>query len=367
MVTFFGGIMYKFLFSSIISIILASSIVLFYTPSWSKTKFIPLGVSPIIATDYIHSVIEADRTIYSKMIVERLGKVISLKATENYLEENTLPLPAQFLLLASQNVTSQKLGMNYRLMSLWPINPQNRPNDGFEKKGLEAVRKNPRKPFTTTFTSKGKLMFKAVYPDMAVTQSCVTCHNGHPKSPKKDFKLGDVMGGISITIPLAQKNLVPAKKVADYIHAVLESDRLIYTEFVVNRLQNNNVVHASEHWWKEKALLLPAQFLLYASDLIAHQRMGLMYKLMSPWPINQYNGAVTKFEKQGMGVVVRNPKDTYIGTYTVHDRQFFEAIYPDFAVSKACVSCHNSHPNSPKRDFKLNDVMGGIMLSFPVQ
>jgi len=177
-------------------------------------------VSPIIATDYIHSVIEADRTIYSKMIVERLGNAISLKATENYLEENTLPLPAQFLLLASQNVTSQGLGMTYRLTSLWPINSQNRPNDGFEKKGLEAVRKNPNKPFTTTFTSKGKLMFRAIYPDMAVTKSCVTCHNGHPNSPKKDFKLGDVMGGISITIPLGREELVPAHEVADFIHAV---------------------------------------------------------------------------------------------------------------------------------------------------
>lgn len=209
-------------------------------------------------------------------------------------------------------------------------------------------------------------MFKAVYPDKAVTKSCVTCHNGHPKSPKKDFKLGDVMGGISITIPLGQEGLIPAKVVADFIHAVLESDRMIYAEFVVNRLQNNNVVKASEHWWKDKALLLPAQFLLYASDLIAHQRMGLMYKLFSPWPISQYNRAVTKFERQGMGVVAKNPEDTYIGTYTVHDRQFFEAVYPDFAVSQACVTCHNSHPNSPKRDFKLNDVMGGIMLSFPV-
>jgi len=164
--------MHKLLLSSIISIILASSIFLFYNQSWSKTKFIPLGVSPEIAADYIHSVIEADRTIYSKMIVERLGKVISLKATENYLEENTLPLPAQFLLLASQNVTAQNLGMTYRLMSLWPINPQNRPNDAFEKKGLEEVRKNPRKAFNTTFTSKGKLMFRAVYPDMGVTKSC---------------------------------------------------------------------------------------------------------------------------------------------------------------------------------------------------
>ncbi len=358
--------MYKLLLTSIISIILASSIFLFYNQSWSKTRFIPLGVSPIIATDYIHSVIEADRTIYSKMIVERLGEAISLKAEENWMQENTLPLPAQFLLLAAENVTSQELGMTYRLMSLWPINPLNGPKDGFEKKGLEEVSKSPR-PFTTTFTSKGKLMFKAVYPDKAVTKSCVTCHNGHPKSPKKDFKLGDVMGGISITIPLGQEGLIPAKVVADFIHAVLESDRMIYAEFVVNRLQNNNVVKASEHWWKDKALLLPAQFLLYASDLIAHQRMGLMYKLFSPWPISQYNRAVTKFERQGMGVVAKNPEDTYIGTYTVHDRQFFEAVYPDFAVSQACVTCHNSHPNSPKRDFKLNDVMGGIMLSFPVQ
>ncbi len=359
--------MFKFLLTSIVSIILASSIFLFSNQSWSKTKIIPLGVSPIIATDYIHSVIEADRTIYSKMIVERLGDAVSLKATENYLQENTLPLPAQFLLLASENVTSKGLGMSYRLMSLWPINPQNGPKDAFEEMGLKEVKKNPNKPFTTTFTSKGKRMFKAVYPDKAVSKACVTCHNEHPKSPKKDFKMGGVMGGISITIPLKQKDLIPAKEVANYIHSVLESDRMIYAEFVVNRLQNNDIIKASEHWWKDKALLLPAQFLLNASDLIAHKRMGLMYKLYSPWPINQYNRAITEFEQKGMEVVAKNPKETYTGTYEVHDRQFFEAVYPDLAVSKACVDCHNTHPDSPKKDFKLNEVMGGIMLSFPVQ
>ncbi len=358
--------MYKLFLSSIILITFVLSLLLFSSQGLSETKFIPLGVSPIIATDYIHSVIEADRTIYSKMIVERLGDAISLKATENYLEENTLPLPAQFLLLASQNVTSQKLGMTYRLMSMWPINSQNGPKDGFEKKRLEEVIKNPNKAFTTTFTAKGKLMFKAVYPDKAVSKSCVSCHNAHPDSPKTDFKLGDVMGGISITIPLGQEGLIPAKLVADYIHAVLESDRMIYAEFVVNRLQNNNIVKASEHWWKDKALLLPAQFFLNASDLIAHKRMGLMYKLYSPWPINQYNRAVTEFEQKGMEVVIKNPKENYSGTYESHDRQFYEAVYPDMAVSKACVTCHNAHPNSPKRDFNLNDVMGGVMLSFPV-
>ena len=58
--------MSKLPLSSIITIVLAASIFLFNNQSWSEAKFIPLGVSPEIATDYIHSVIEADRTIYSK-------------------------------------------------------------------------------------------------------------------------------------------------------------------------------------------------------------------------------------------------------------------------------------------------------------
>ena len=38
-----------------------------------------------------------------------------------------------------------------------------------------------------------------------LTQYCVSCHNAHPLSPKRDFKLNDVMGGIAITIPLDEK------------------------------------------------------------------------------------------------------------------------------------------------------------------
>ena len=48
-------------------------------------------------------------------------------------------------------------------------------------------------------------------------------------------------------------------------------------------------------------------------------------------------------------------------------KKYFQALYPDFAVSTACVSCHNAHPRSPKKDFKLNDVMGGIVLTIPVE
>jgi hypothetical protein len=43
--------------------------------------------------------------------------------------------------------------------------------------------------------------------------------------------------------------------------------------------------------------------------------------------------------------------------------RYFEAVYADLAVTQACIGCHNAHPDSPKRDFKLNDVMGAIVIS----
>jgi hypothetical protein len=37
---------------------------------------------------------------------------------------------------------------------------------------------------------------------MGVSPVCISCHNEHKDSPRKDFKLGDVMGGVVIRIPL---------------------------------------------------------------------------------------------------------------------------------------------------------------------
>ena len=44
----------------------------------------------------------------------------------------------------------------------------------------------------------------------------------------------------------------------------------------------------------------------------------------------------------------------------------FETVYADVAVTTACIECHNTYPNSPKKDFKAGDVMGGLVISFPL-
>lgn len=162
------------------------------------------GIPPELVADYVHAVIEADRTFYTLQVVERLQKKGAIVASENWRTANTLPLPAQFLKESNELATLTGTKVRYRLIGLQPINPQNGPSTEFEKKGLEDVRVHPERPYTSTVTNNEGRFFQAVYADRAVTQACIGCHNAHPKSPKHDFKLDDVMGGVVITIPLGK-------------------------------------------------------------------------------------------------------------------------------------------------------------------
>ena len=163
------------------------------------------GIPPETVTDYIHAVIESHRTFYTVHVVDRMQKQGGAPAAENWrAEKRTLPLPAQFLAEASDLSSKTGTKVRYRLISLWPINPLNGPDGEQEKKGLGAVREHPEHSATSTVKIGDQTYFKAIYADRAVSQACVSCHNTHPRSPKKDFKLDEIIGGLVIEIPLGK-------------------------------------------------------------------------------------------------------------------------------------------------------------------
>lgn len=159
------------------------------------------GIAPKLVADYIHAVIQADRTLYTTHVVERMQDSGIVMATEGWKKRSGLPLPAQMLQLSGLKVEQDVPGLKYRLASLWPIYERNGPTTEFERKGLEAVEKDPTKPYTGIITRGERRYFKAIYADLAVSKACVTCHNGHILSAKRDRKVGDVMGGIIISFP----------------------------------------------------------------------------------------------------------------------------------------------------------------------
>jgi len=159
---------------------------------------------------------------------------------------------------------------------------------------------------------------------------------------------------------------ISPQAMADALHAVMEADRTVYTRQVVNRLQNEEgVIRASEHWTDDKALPLPAQMFRMGAEMVTERNVGFTYSLMSPWPVNAQNRPRTDLEKSGMDQVVASGEPFY-GEETLGDVTYFTAIYPDKGVAPACVTCHNDHRDSPKHDFALGDVMGGVVIRIPV-
>ncbi|MFP5463740.1 MAG: DUF3365 domain-containing protein [Gammaproteobacteria bacterium] len=154
---------------------------------------------------------------------------------------------------------------------------------------------------------------------------------------------------------------------ADSLHAVLESDRTVYTRLIVNRLQNElGVIKASEHWKDDKALVLPAQMFRYGAEMVAEKKAPFSYSLQSLWAVNKQNAPKTDAEKTGLAFVAENKGQNYYTEETLGGKKYFTAVYADTAVAPACVSCHNDHKDTPRTDFKLGDVMGGVVIRIPL-
>ncbi len=159
---------------------------------------------------------------------------------------------------------------------------------------------------------------------------------------------------------------IPARTVADYLHAVIESDRTFYTQHIVERMEAMLIVNASENWGEDNTLPLPVQFLREASRSLHVRGAPFRYRLVSLWPLNSGNAPISDREREALQRVV-DYGEVVEENVMVEQRRYLQAIYPDRAVSRACVSCHNAHPESPKRDFKLNDVMGGLIIQVPLE
>lgn len=161
------------------------------------------GVGYQRVADMLYQVMSADREVYTRMVVQRLTIDDDvLTASEHYDDDLALPLPSQMFRFGAERVMDETDEFSYSLLSLTPINKKSGPGTPLEKDGLEYVADNPGENFYGEEDLGGDKYFTAVYPDFAVVEACVNCHNNHKDSPRQDLEVGEVMGGIVIRIPM---------------------------------------------------------------------------------------------------------------------------------------------------------------------
>ena len=174
-------------------------------------------------------------------------------------------------------------------------------------------------------------------------------------------------GSLIASSDVGDKPVISPKAMADALHLVMDSDRAVYTKKIVNRLVKKEKVIKDD-----KALVLPAQMFRFGSEMVQKRAeklpdVNFSYSLQSLWPINSQNAPKTEAEKVGLKYIADNKGKNYYTTEKLGDTTYFTAVYPDVGVAPVCVSCHNDHKDSPRRDFKIGEVMGGVVIRIPVE
>jgi adenylate cyclase len=112
-----------------------------------------------------------------------------------------IPIPATLSLELGKVIAEGESNISYRFFSDYPFRNRVAHNfDEFEKSSLIALRKDPdNHPLIQSVTDGFESRLRMISP-VIMSASCVNCHNSHPESTKRDWKVGDVRGLQEITI-----------------------------------------------------------------------------------------------------------------------------------------------------------------------
>jgi methyl-accepting chemotaxis protein len=147
--------------------------------------------------------ITEDRKQYTKNVIGKLKKEVpSVHPNKDYTAIiGGIPLPATFVQEVS-NAINKKGVYSYGLLSKWNINKEKGLSTDFEKEAFDYLYNNKGKVFSRFLVHNDIYTLRYATSDVAAAEACVRCHNNHEDSPKKDFKLGDVMGILVVNIPI---------------------------------------------------------------------------------------------------------------------------------------------------------------------
>ncbi len=137
--------------------------------------------------------------------------------------------------------------------------------------------------------------------------------------------------------------------------------REIYTARIVGAGKKAGLAFGED--WAEPGVEkgpLPALFLRLVSQQMERKPPQLGLYLGSDEPINKSNLftgtqalAFEAVKSSGDSIFMENAPGGIV------------AMYPDFASAAPCVTCHNEHADSPKIDWKMDDVMGATTWTYP--
>ena len=159
-----------------------------------------------LQADEISTLASGIRSYYADNVIARLqaadGQAVY---SENYRDvHGGIPIPATLSIEMGalfDNAHSDGR-ISYEFLSDYPFAKRlSHPLDAFEQSAIQAFRADPKLKTYTQLKGNGlgRSSYRFATP-VLMRSACVTCHNAHPDSPKRDWKVGDVRGIQEVTV-----------------------------------------------------------------------------------------------------------------------------------------------------------------------
>ncbi|MCB1492852.1 MAG: DUF3365 domain-containing protein, partial [Rhodobiaceae bacterium] len=147
---------------------------------------------------------------------------------------------------------------------------------------------------------------------------------------------------------------------ATSLNTMISDIRGYYARNVVGRIvaHDGKTVTAHNYEAIPGAVPIPATLSIEMGDLISRRHDGLQYRFVSDYVFkNRTPHILDDFEKKALAEF-RSSRDPEAVETNISGSLFNRTIRIAVPVvmGAACVACHNTHPESPKRDWKVGDV-----------
>lgn len=178
------------------------------------------------------------------------------------------------------------------------------------------------------------------------------------------------LAGALYNMSRLSSNLIQSQAVqssALYAQAIKEA-RTLYSGSAVSRVKPvPGVTITHDYLSTPGAVPLPATYLIELSQSISEQNPGMSVRLFSdyPFPWRKEGGVRDNFEQAALNYLRNHPKETFVRVETFQGRPALRYAEADL-MKPSCVECHNTHPDSPKRDWQVGDVRGVLEITRPL-
>jgi len=144
--------------------------------------------------------------------------------------------------------------------------------------------------------------------------------------------------------------------------------RSFYSTEVISRLSGTEVEVTHLYKDRDKSVPLPATLTIDFSEFVADQGREMQLQLLSDYPFPwraEERAPLGGFEAEALRNFRNGNFADFSEVFTVEGTPYFRYAAP-VPMSRSCVDCHNSHPDTPRADWAVGDIRGVQLVTLPI-